>query len=270
MSDQPPVEVHRYQNLTAAFTDDSDHKQTSRALLIRQQLSSLFMKRVRILARRYVIAVCTLLLPVVLEAVLSAIIPSSAVIISDAINSFLGIRSVPPFTFDTYKYGAQVMPVSTNNDSSLYANFSAYMDRQAQLAQKPRNTLTLMPMPMKTNLDAYVYAQRKSDLRNLIGNYYFGLNMSVNASRDEIEGAGYFSTFPYHTSATLLNQIDSFLLAYYSKDVDRAITTVNAPVSVALVQNFTGINPNDLNFFTCIEGIPFSYLDMINGKYNLN
>lgn len=266
MSDQPTVvELNKYDNLSSAFTNDPDQKNTSFAL-IRQQLIWLCFKRARILGRRYVIAISTLLLPVVLEAVLSAIIPSSAVVISDAINSFFGIRTIPPLELDPYKYGQQNMLINTNN-SQLYANFSAYLDRQAIVRGKPRSNIRVLPTE-GVPVDSYVYAERKSDIRNIIGKYYFGLEMNVDSSRDELVAEGYFSTFPYHTSASLLNQIDSFMLAYHSNNPNRSITTVNAPVSITLVQNFTNINPNDLNFFTCIEGIPFSYLDIINGKQN--
>ena len=99
-----------------------------------------------------------------------------------------------------------------------------------------------------------------------MGNYFFGLDLGYNSVEDDIAARGYYSTFPYHTSATLLNQLDSFLLAYHSKNLDRSISTINAPVSVTVVQNFSGFDPNDLNFFSCIEGIPFSYIDIINGR----
>lgn len=264
MSDQPlnpSPEANRYSNLSAAFKNDPDEKNEGWAL-IRQQIIGLFMKRVRILGRRYVIAVCTLLLPVVLEAVLSGIIPSSAVVISDAINSIFGIRNISPFEFDLYKYGPQVLPVNTNN-SQLYGNFSAYLDRQALLGQKNRNNLQLV---QTNDVDSYVYAERKANIQNIIGKYYFGLDLTLDSSRDEeIMAQGYFSTFPYHTSASLLNEIDSFMFAYHSRNFNRSITTVNSPVSVALVQNFSGFDPTDLNLFTCIEGIPFSFLDIING-----
>ena len=120
---------------------------------------------------------------------------------------------------------------------------------------------------MQTNdFDSYVYAERKANIQNIIGKYYFGLDLTLDSSRDEeIMAQGYFSTFPFHTSASLLNEIDSFMFAYHSRNFNRSITTVNSPVSVALVQNFSGFDPTDLNLFTCIEGIPFSFLDIING-----
>lgn len=128
-----------YQNLTLAFSDDPDHKNTS-FRLIGQQLWILLKKRTRILYRRYVIAICTLLLPLVLEAVLSAIIPSSANIISDAFNSVFGLRNIPPFTYDVYKYGSQAVPVRIN-ETGLDKFFVDYIDKQAVLGNKPRNTL---------------------------------------------------------------------------------------------------------------------------------
>lgn len=114
------------------------------------------------------------------------------------------------------------------------------------------------------DIDNYVYQERKSRVQNIIGNYYFGFDLGMN-NQDDITARAYYSTFPYHTSATLLNQLDSFLYAYYAKNLDKSISTTNAPVSVSIAQNFSGFNPNDLNFFSCIEGIPFSYLDMVNG-----
>jgi hypothetical protein len=129
----------RYQNLEAAFTDTPDHKNSGFGL-VKQQIWALFVKRTKILGRRYVIALFTLFLPVFLEAVLSAIIPSSAVVISDAINSIFGLRNIPTFEFDVYKYGPQFLPANVN-DSGLYDNFSLYLDRQAVLGNKPRKNL---------------------------------------------------------------------------------------------------------------------------------
>lgn len=129
----------QYTNLSTAFKDTPAHKNKSTRLL-RQQVWALFVKRARILGRRYVIAVCTLLLPLALEAVLSVVIPSSAVVISDAINSIFGVRTIPPFEFDLYKYGPQTLPVRSN-DSTLQARFVDYLDRQAIIHNKPRQTL---------------------------------------------------------------------------------------------------------------------------------
>jgi hypothetical protein len=88
-----------------------------------------------------------------------------------------------------------------------------------------------------------------------------GLELSLNEA--QIAGKIFYSSVPYHTAATMLNQVTSLMLAYATDNMSRSIVTTNAPISVT--DNSTSFNPSDLNFLNCIEGIPFSFLDIANG-----
>ena len=102
--------------------------------------------------------------------------------------------------------------------------------------------------------------REKPMFRNIVGKYFFGVELYLTDGK--ITGSMRYSSFPYHAAATILNQIDSLLLAYYTQNMNRSIITTNAPISVAMNSTFKS---SDLNFLNCIEGIPFSYLDLING-----
>lgn len=199
----------------------------------------------------------------IIQALLAIVIPNTANVISEAINNVFGIRSIPPYQLDLYKYGSrQTFPIHIANDA-LQSSFKSYFDAQSSQSARP-DDISLLSV-QNQNVDDFVYAQRKRDVRNIVSRYYYGMNLDMDAQTKNLSANIYYSSLPYHTAASVLNQLDSFLLGYYSNNVSRSIVTTNAPVSIP--DNSTNIDPTSINLdlMNCLDGMPFSYLDLING-----
>jgi hypothetical protein len=115
---------------------------------------------------------------------------------------------------------------------------------------------------MKTSVDDYVYAKRLASLKNIYGDYYAGMRLGLN-STGGVTGLGYHSKFAYHSAASILNELDSFLLAYYTNNPNRSIVTTNAPVAI-LDNNTANFNTSTLDLIDCFEIIPFSFIDFVD------
>lgn len=117
----------------------------------------------------------------------------------------------------------------------------------------------------------YVSQRREEDLRNIIGTYNLGFEIKLNNISNRLSGELFYNNLPYHTAATALNHLDSFLLAYYTQDMNRSITTTNEPIARLGKNNFifsisdAEFSISDLDLFGCIEAIPGSFLDIVNG-----
>lgn len=66
-----------------------------------------------------------------------------------------------------------------------------------------------------------------------------------------------------HTKSSALNELNSFTLAYRSKNLNKRIQTTIHPVSP--IRNEDKKYTLDSALFPCIEAIPFSNLDFVNG-----
>ena len=124
-----------------------------------------------------------------LEGILSGIIPSSSTII----NNIRGIVSnVGSYQLNMNSYGASELPYSlssaSNVSSALVQNYLSSL-----YTSESRPGISLVSVSPDTDLNAYVLNLRKFNLKNLYGNYYFG--MSLNLTSPLSSWVSYFIDF---------------------------------------------------------------------------
>ena len=86
--------------------------------------------------------------------------------------------------------------------------------------------------------------------------------MSLNVTSDTKFNADlYFSTMAFHSSAVIINEITNLLLKFLTNDLNKTITTINAPISL----NQTITRGDDfISNLACIDVLPVSILNLIN------
>lgn len=136
---------------------------------ILQQISSLLVKRFKIFYRRYILATLILLLPFLLEAVLSGIIPTSTNLVNTQTTQ---VRTVGEYQLGMSAYRTnQVLSYFVNtNGFSTGGLLQAYLTS----AYPSSDRITLSQLPSDTVND-HILSLRKSSLDNLIYQYYAGI-----------------------------------------------------------------------------------------------
>ncbi|RNA09250.1 ATP-binding cassette sub-family A member 3-like [Brachionus plicatilis] len=222
-----------------------------------QQILALLKKRLLIFSRRYLIFIFTLILPVFVLALLTSVVPSTSKIISETLDSVFGRDHIQPYTLDTSNYGEQnlIFEIDGTNYNNALENFKKFY--------KDKNKIKIInSKDYGKSVDNFVYQKRKEDSNNLISNYFFGIEINSDSNHF----VGYYSSLIFHSAATILNEMNSLLLGFLTNNMKRSIMTVNAPVSTgkssALPSNFSY---NQLDVFSCLEIIPFSFIDYIFG-----
>lgn len=151
-----------------------DFEKYSGCYFILQQLWSLIIKRFRIFYRRYILAALIMLLPFLLEAVLSSIIPSS----TNLINSITGrVQSLGQYqlAMQTYKT-SQTLPYFLN--STTYPASATTTQTLLNSLYSSSSLVSLLQIGADMVND-YILNLRKLDLNNLIYQYYAGLNITL-------------------------------------------------------------------------------------------
>lgn len=203
------------------------------------------------------ICIFTLVLPVLVLSLLTSVVPSTSKILSNTLDSVFGRDHIEPYVFDITKYGKQnlIYEITGTKAKIALENFNK--------VYKNNSKITLInSREYNKKVDDFVYHKRKQDSNNLISKYFFGIEIDS----DKNNFIGYYSTLIYHSSATILNEINSLLLGFLTNNMKRSIKTINAPVSIGkssvLPSNFSY---NQLDIFSCLEIIPFSFIDYIFG-----
>jgi hypothetical protein len=183
-------------------------------------MKSLCLKRFYIFRQRYLIALLSLAMPVLIIC-LAKIIPSGYSIVTSAL--FKGGRdgSFPMPIYDLDKdwslFGHQIIPYTlnvANNETNDYLT---------QLVRKhfPFGQLLLVKSDDNVNndetaLNNYVYVQRKENsIHSLLNSYYVGICLRLNEKR-QLSAKILFNTMSFHASASALHRIDNLMLEFYS------------------------------------------------------
>ena len=74
----------------------------------------------------------------------------------------------------------------------------------------------------------------------------------------------FLSKMAFHTRSSALNKLNSFTLAYRTNNMNKRIQTTVYPLSNARNKN-KRFSSYSKQIFQCVEGIPFSNLDFVNG-----
>ena len=141
-----------------------------------QQLKSLFVKRFWIFFRRHILAIVILILPMLLEGILSGIIPSSSTILNNLRGVVLEVGSLQ---LNMNQYGPSVLPYNlvTTTSPLSFSQLQGYMSNLYTPLSRPGTTL--MPVSFDTDINGYVLNLRKTNLNNLYANYFFGMSLNL-------------------------------------------------------------------------------------------
>ncbi|CAF0703608.1 unnamed protein product [Brachionus calyciflorus] len=238
------------EDLSNAFS--ANFEKNSGIILWLQQIQSLWLKRFKIFYRRYILAAIILLLPFLLEAILTALIPSQ----TNLINSIRGVVSnYGSYDLTITNYSDQIIPyyIKGVDSSALKNNLTNFFSQ----SRRPGIILNQLD---QDEVNEYVLSQRKNNIKNLLNNYYMGFSLNmINTS--QISMTGYFSSMAFHSSANIINELDNFLLTFLTNDLSRSIKTENVPL--ASNNTLSGTN-NFLEVLACLDSLPVSLLNFMN------
>ncbi|CAF0704109.1 unnamed protein product [Brachionus calyciflorus] len=221
-----------------------------------QQIKALVIKKFTIFTRRYIIFIFTMGLPLLIQVLLSLFIPSTSSIIADTLDMAFGRKFIQPLDLTITNYGKQnlVYKISGSDQSQANSKLKEFYSFKKDI------NLVNVTSPLET-VDSYVFEKRRQDSNNLISKYFFGLEIDSDTN----SLTGMYSNLVFHSSATILNELNSLFLGFLSNNMKKSIKTINSPVSAgrssALPSNFSN---DQLEVFSCLEIIPFSFLDFIN------
>ena len=217
-----------------------------------QQIQALLIKRFYLFKGRYVLGFITLVLTILLEGIVCYILPIEA----NTINSIeQTVRYAGNYTFKLENYKSFTMPYSITGNVSE----SSFTELFQKLYTRPGLKLEQFS---NDTIASYVLEKRKKDLNDLVNNNYIGMSFEIYNSTN-FYATGYFSTLAYHSSASVINEITNLLLAFHdSTKLNKTISTCNAPIPTN--DSMFG-NSNFLRYLACIDILPLSMLNYING-----
>ena len=256
------------------------HTASRSAAFYMQQIGSLWVKRARIFRKRYVIAGCSLLMPL-LSICIAKYIPSAYTIV---VESLMTTRPLP--VYDLNEDWSDLKRVQ-NIPYSLYAGNESqlkYLDdlfqRHILLNTNNNNNHWFRPILMNdssTSIDSFVYEKRLASVSNILGDYFAGLSLNLT-KENVLDVTLYHSTMAFHASASLLNRVNTLLLNFYANSTNKRITTYNAPVMLNRLSSSDNDSDKDSQLdlstesssmndefvaLSCIESLPFSTIDFI-------
>lgn len=234
-------------NLYSAF--GKDFKQNTGFLNILNQIRILWLKRFWIFFRRYILAALLLLLPLIAEIFICAVIPAQSnqdtAVTSAAVtigNNDLRISNYGSFNLPYFK---------TDPTGSL----TTYINSVYTSTSRPNVNLNLIT---NADINNYVLSLRGSGLyKNLLKDYYAGMNLNYTGS--VLYANAYFSSLAFHSSASIINEINTLNLMTLAGDSTKSIRTYNIPYK----QNSTTSN-SFLDSLACIDTLPLSLLNFMN------
>ena len=218
-----------------------------------QQIKSLMIKRFILFKGRYTLGLATLILPILAEALICYVLPNQ--------ENLLNSISPPPgnYSFNLENYKPYTMPYSIE-DESIANNFSKFFE---DFYKTPKRTNLVLEKLENDSISSFVLEKRKSNINNMVRNYHTGLSYHVS-NNNTISANAYYSTLAYHSGASVINEITNLLMALYSNDLNKTISTFNTPRSA--IGYYTNI-PIDqiIQFLSCIDIPPFSLNNFFNG-----
>ena len=185
-------------------------------------MTSLIVKRARTFYRRYILAAVILLLPFVLQAVLGYLIPSQ----TNLINSITGTVTTET-TYDlSITHNSPVTLPYTLTGSYAFVVSSLLSSAYTSLT-KPDVTLSYLN---SSSVNDYVLSLRHQDIKNIIYNYYGGMDLNAT-SPSKLTANIYYSMLAYHSNGNMLSEVDNLILMVANDySTTKTITTTNSPI----------------------------------------
>jgi hypothetical protein len=209
------------------------------------------------------IAIFTILFPIVLQTVLASIIPSASSIVTSTLNNLIYRFAIPEYELTLANYSNHILlyKINSTNQAEIEKFRKTFLDFEND--RYGRTKMSIQEITGNESIDNYLYAKRKEDVNNLVSNFYVGVEFKLDES-GIFNSVAYYSNFAYHSSASILNEINSFYLSSKTANRFKEIRTINAPIAVSKIEE-SDINTEGLQSLDCFESIPFSFLDFING-----
>ena len=216
-----------------------------------QQIKALLLKRFFIFTRRYILALISLFMPLVLEAIICAVIPSGSSIQSSLSRIVSSSGSV---NLQVSNYQPYTMPYALTGSSTSFQNL---LSTFYTTSNRPGITLQNCSYD---NVSSTVLQARKNDVNSLVSNYYTGMSFNL-VNSTTLYATAYYSTFAYHSPGVALNEISNLILAYYSSNsLTKTISTYNTPI--AATSTLTG--NTFVDYLACLDTLPLSILNFVN------
>lgn len=199
-------------------------------------------------------------MPVIIQAVLSSSIPSSSSLVTELFDKVFGRKYIPNVDLNIDSFGTQIFNYKITGSKSETVDS---LFKEFNINRKFRNKINFnLIQNEKLSVDDYVFYKRTNETKNLIKDYFFGIEIDSDNINSIL---GLHSTLAFHSSATILNEMNSFLYAYYSNNMKKSIRSYNSPISVGKDTSLpSDVKLDTLEVLSCIEIMPFSFLDYIN------
>jgi hypothetical protein len=164
-------------------------------------------------------------------------------------------------------YGKQHMLYKINTNESQ----DQELIRHALLAyfasnQNKSRSFSLIELTNET-INDYVLKKRNESYKYLFNDYYGAIEITtaVRNGSKYLDTNVYYSSVALHSIGAILNEVNGFLLSFYSNNSKRLIRTINAPISSQSThksnENSSLPIDNNQDLTRCIDMLPFSIAD---------
>lgn len=133
------------------------------------------MKRFYIFYRRYILACLILILPFLLEAILSRLIPASSNVVNTETSR---VKSLGSYSLGMANYRTPQVMTYFLNDSGFYGN-TGYVQSLLNSLYTPASQITLNPLS-NNSINNYILDLRRASLDNMLYRYYAGKDLSYD------------------------------------------------------------------------------------------
>ena len=203
--------------------------------------------------RRYILAIVTLFLPLLLELIICFVIPTGTNILS----ALTGRKTTPGTNnLQITNYQPYTMPYALSGSVNT-TDFQNLLNLFYTSSNRPGITLEQVGYD---NIPSYILNKRKESLKNLHSNYYTGMSFYL-LNTTQIYASAYYSTLAYNSAGSMLSEISNIILAYLNKNnLTQTITTYNTPIPATN----SYIGNSFLDYLPCVDTLPYSILNFIN------
>ena len=162
-----------------------------------QQIEALLIKRFHLFRRRYVLAISTFVLPILLTIIFIKIIiitePSNKTIESE--NQTLKFSNDRNFT----------MPYKITEKGSSFNNFMKNFYSNS-------NVIKIHQLEDDDNVESFILEKRKNSVKNLVDNFFGGMSIKLENSTTISNIHTYYSSLEYLSSENIINELTNLLL----------------------------------------------------------
>lgn len=110
------------------------------------------------------------------------------------------------------------------------------------------------------NVSNFILDKRKSNINNLVNDYYTAISFNVT-DLNKFYTTLHYSTLAFHSSANILHEMSNLLLAFYTKDLSKSISTINAPLTA---NNSLYYGIDILEYLACMDILPSCLFNLAN------